>query len=45
MQHKLLWKRTQNNFKAFVVQLISVMADLHDFEALSAILAVCLDTP
>jgi hypothetical protein len=47
MQHKLLHskERTQNNLKAFVVQLISVMADLHDFEVLSAILAVLLDTP
>ena len=45
MQHKSVWKRTQNNLKAFVVQLISVKADLHDFEAISAILAVCLDTP
>jgi hypothetical protein len=45
MQHKLLWKRTQNNLKVFVDQLIGVMADLHDFEALSAVLAVCLDTP
>jgi hypothetical protein len=45
MQHKFLLKRTQNNLKTFVVQLISVKADLHEFEALLAILAVCLDTP
>lgn len=28
-----------------MVLLISVMDDLHDFEAISTILAVCLDTP